>query len=278
MVAALLLAALAACAAPGGGEAPEATPAAAPGFAGPVVAREAVDSACVLPGAPRVLRREGGAVLQAWRFELADVHRRPVVPADSGFLAYRAAVRHAGADVRWPAAATAKQADGGETSGEADQAYNNRRVAAGDVGRIEPVTCLDALLFSVQNARVPQLDRPTEFIASVLRRPASADARRPELLVLFGAGEEMFPPKSVYGFDVVEAYLARGWTWWYVLHNHTLQEGQGGMALGTPAPSTSDVQLLRGLVDARGLEEVRVTNGFYTFRAAGAELAALRSP
>ena len=44
-----------------------------------------------------------------------------------------------------------------------------------------------------------------------------------ELAVVFGAGLEMFPPKSVYGFDVVEEHLADGWRWWYAIHNHTIQ-------------------------------------------------------
>jgi hypothetical protein len=128
-----------------------------------------------------------------------------------------------------------------------------------------------ALLFAEQNARVPQLERPTEFLASVLRRGAEEGE---EVVVIFGAGSEMFPPRTVYGFDVADEYLARGWRYWYVLHNHTRQ---GNGALGVPVPSASDVQLARNLAAERGLERVRVTNGFYTFEAAVDEMAVFRS-
>ena len=87
----------------------------------------------------------------------------------------------------------------------------------------------------------------------------------------------MFPPKSVYGFDVVNEYVARGWRYEYALHNHTIQKNGDRLALGTPALSTSDVQLSRNLVETTGLESVRVTNGFYTYRVGAEDLGLLRS-
>jgi hypothetical protein len=99
----------------------------------------------------------------------------------------------------------------------------------------------------------------------------------PRIIVLFGAGREMFPPKSVYGFDVVGEYVARGGRYVYALHNHTLQANGDRLALGTPALSTSDVQLTRSLVETSGLESARVTNGFYTYSVLSGDLGRLRS-
>lgn len=57
------------------------------------------------------------------------------------------------------------------------------------------------------------------------------------------------------------------------LHNHT-RHANG--ALGVPVPSTSDVRFVRSLAAARGLERVRVTNGFYSFDAAVDEISGFR--
>ena len=65
----------------------------------------------------------------------------------------------------------------------------------------------------------------------------------------------------VYGFDVVERYRKQGWRFDYVLHNHTLQKNGDRLALGVTVPSTSDIQLARGLAETIDLENVRVTNG-----------------
>jgi hypothetical protein len=87
----------------------------------------------------------------------------------------------------------------------------------------------------------------------------------------------MFPPKSVYGFDVVEEHLADGWRWWYAIHNHTIQRNGERLALGSPTLSTSDVHLMHNLAGDGGLESARVTNGFYTFTVAADELWKMRS-
>jgi len=112
---------------------------------------------------------------------------------------------------------------------------------------------------------------PTEFLASV-----PLDEAGERVAVVFGAGRDLFPPQSVYGFDVVDDYLAEGWRYWYALHNHTLQRTGDEIVLGVPAPSTSDISLAGDLAEDRGLQSVRVTNGFYTFIAETDELSRLR--
>ena len=233
---------------------------------------EPVDRRCAWTTEPDTLVEGNGTILQVRSFSAEPVYFRHVLPVDSSLLAYRERVREVGGDVRQPELRVPDSIAPASKAIWRDEAHNNALVYSGEVGAITPISCLDALLFAEQNRRVPQLERPTEFVASVLR-----DERKGELVVVFGAGREMFPPKAVYGFDVVEEYVAEGHDFWYTLHNHTLQSGDGTFVLGVPAPSTNDVSLSRALAASLGLESVRVTNGFYTFIAEVEELSELRA-
>ena len=51
----------------------------------------------------------------------------------------------------------------------------------------------------------------------------------------------MFPPRPAYRTEIVDAYLAEGWRYWYSLHNHT-RRANG--TLGVSVPSTSDVRVV----------------------------------
>ncbi len=229
-----------------------------------------IDAACALPTQPETVRRDGASVLEVWQFAAEEVFFRSVLPDDPGLHTYRAAVRADGADVVEPVA--------DEPTGDAEiwrrERHNSRLAHDGKVGRIRPIECLEALIFAHQHNRFSQLDNPTEFILSVLRKESEG---RLMLTLVFGAGGTMFPDKRFYGFDVVDGYLARGWSFWYVLHNHTLQANGERLALGNPVLSTSDVQLLRGLGESRSLAGARVTNGFYTFEIESGELGRLQS-
>lgn len=232
------------------------------------------EAPCALLGAPVVLREEDGAVLLTWEMHADPVFFGETLPTDSSFGAYRAAMVRDGADVVYPVADPPTSATEAEAQIWEDEFYNRDLAFAGGAGVIEPVTCLDALLFAWQAQRVPPIERPTEFLASVLRRSAAAG---PRLAVVFGAGAEMFPPRWAYGLDVVDRYRSEGWSYWYSLHNHTPQRNGELLALGVPVPSTSDVGLARALFEDRGMELVRVTNGFYTFSGTSEDLAAFRA-
>lgn len=232
---------------------------------------DTVESDCVLPSDPTTIIEDRGLVLKVWTFLLKEVHLRPVLPNDSGLLAYRATIHAEGADERYPMLHLPPARNEAEADVWRDENFNNDLAYEEGVGSIEPITCLDALLFAEQNARVPQLDRPTEFLASVLRRRMM---ERDEVVVVFGAGSEMFPPASVRGFEIVDEHVAAGWRYWYLLHNHTRQANG---ALGVPVPSTSDVRFARSLAAERGLERVRVTNGFYSFDATIGEITRFRA-
>ena len=244
--------------------------------AGSAVSRSSdrIDARCEMPTAPDTVRIDGASVLLVWEFQDDPVFSQFVLPADSAYLAYRAAIQADGADLEHPVSDEPTPQTEAEAELWRDERVNGDLAQSGEVGFIEPIRCLDALLFANQNSRVSQLTQPTEFLASVLQKDEAGHAR---LVVIFGAGEEMFPPKSVYGFDVVDEYVALGWRYRYALHNHTIQQNGELLALGTPALSTSDVQLTRNLAEGTSLESARVTNGFYTYTATAEELRRLRS-
>jgi hypothetical protein len=236
--------------------------------------RETTDARCAFPTEPETLRTDGSAVLLAWDFPDDAVYSQTVLPVDSAYRAYRTAIRADGADLKHPVSDQPTPQTDDEAELWRNEDINRDLAQTGEAGIIEQITCLDALLFAYQNSRVPQLTQPTEFLASVLRKEV---AGQPRLVVVFGAGDEMFPPKTVYGFDVVDEYVAAGWRYSYALHNHTIQQNGERLALGTPALSSSDVQLMRNLVEGTGLESARVTNGFFTYSVSARELDRLRS-
>lgn len=210
---------------------------------------------CELPE-PTVLRREGNAVLQVWELPAAAVWFGKTVPDAPGYLAYRAAIRAAGGDRARSVADAPQPKDDAERELWRREDHNAALMDAAG-GEVRPIRCLEAALFALQDARYSELTRPTEFIAHILRR----DDR---LKVYFAASDLMFPPKHFYGLEEVAAEVAAGWEYCVVLHNHTVRTLDRKLALGMPAPSTSDVQLFKGLVEDLGLREVWVTNGMYT--------------
>jgi hypothetical protein len=234
---------------------------------------EMMGEGCSLPE-PTVLLDEDGVVLQVWTFRLQEVHNSQNLPNDEGLIAYRAAVRDAGAAEIRPALYVPDSQSEAEAQIWRDEEHNNELAYTTMLSSFDHITCLDALLFAEQNRRVPQLERPTEFIASVLRLEGTEGD---DVTVVFGAGSDMFPPKSVYGLEVLDEYIANGWTWSYALHNHTLQRNGDAITLGVPVPSTADVQFMRGQAALRGLENVRVTNGLFTFSAPVSDLSEFRS-
>ena len=238
-------------------------------------AENAIAATCALPADPDTLAIDGTAVLLRWEFPDDPMFSSFTLPKDSAYQAYRTTIRSHGADLRIPIADSPELATEEEATLWRDERHNAELARRGEAGRIEPIRCLDALLFAFQNSRVSQLEQPTEFLASVLRRETEDGDSR--VAVIFGAGVEMFPPKSVYGFEAVDEYRSRGWRYAYALHNHTIQKNGDRLALGTPALSTSDVQLTRSLAADSDLEAARVTNGFFTYVVAGEELTLLRS-
>jgi hypothetical protein len=215
----------------------------------------AVAVRCELPEATLLLRQDN-SVLQVWELPVSPAWFGENLPDTTGYLAYRAAIRAAGADQARPVSDPPQPKDDAERELWRRE-YRNVALMYEGGGEVRRIQCLEAALFALQDARYSQLTRPTEFAAHILRR----DDR---LKVYLGASDQLFPPKRFYGLEEVAADVAAGWQYWVVLHNHPLAALAGRPALGVPAPSTSDVELFRGLAARLGLREVWVTNGMYT--------------
>ena len=243
---------------------------AAAGF-DPAGSPDSVTNRCRLP-APELVRQEGQSVLQMWHLPASHVLFQPMLPDDPGYLAYRAAVRADGADLRRPIADEPTADTPEQQASWARERANGELVHSGRIGVIEPIQCLDALFFAYQHRRYSQIERPTEFLVSVLRKQVDG---KTQLIAILGASDVMFPPKQFYGFDIVDDYLAQGWQFWYMLHNHTMQQRGERLALGNPVPSINDVHLVRGLAEGRSLHSARVTNGLYTSIIRAAEFERL---
>jgi hypothetical protein len=215
-----------------------------------------VAAVCSLPAeGPAVVRRDGAATLWVWNIEADPMLFEPGFPDDPGLVTFRRAV--GGDDVAPPAPESPATSDAAEAELWRRERRNAELVYGGRVGEVRPIHCLESILFAHQHRRFSQIDQPTELIASILRRGD-------QVRIYLGAGDQMFPPKSVYGFDLVEADLAGGWQLEAILHNHTVHRDGDAVVLGTPSPSTSDVQLMRALVESLGVRRVLVTNGVHT--------------
>jgi hypothetical protein len=226
-------------------------------YAGPVAgfSQGVAGATCALPEGT-VVRREGNAVLEVWELPAASVWFSETLPDSPSYHEYRSAIRAAGAENAKPVLDLVPPKDDSEREIVRSEHHNYALMYSGG-GEVRPVRCLEAALFALQNTRASQLTRPTEFIAHILRK----DDR---LKVYFGASDVMFVPKNVYGVGEVAGDVAAGWQYWVVLHNHPLQALNGKPALGVPAPSTSDVQFLKGFAQRLGLREAWVTNGVFT--------------
>ena len=221
-----------------------------------------IDSACSLgEQSPTIVKRDGNSILQFWTIPQRRVFFSRSLPDDTTFLDFRQTIRLANADINPPVADPPQPASENERQMWANEARNVEVAYSGRGGNVRPLQCLDALLFAYQNARYSQISHPTEFIASILRQSLNGQNM---LRIYFAGSDTEFPPKGFYGFDEIKQDMAMGWEFWTVLHNHTVQSNNGAPALGVPAPSTSDVDLLRSLSNSAGLQNAWVTNGFYT--------------
>lgn len=228
---------------------------------------------CHFPSYPTVVKAPDNGLLQYWKLEKSALWLGPLLPTDSAYVRYRRRIEEAGADLAQPVQYVPEPERNSEQWRR--ELHNVETAYSGQAGTLRPVRCLEALLFAYQNTRHSQLERPTEFIASVLRKRIEG---RTIFRLYFGAGDELFPPKEVYGFDEVERDVASGWEYVAMLHNHTIQDAGGELRLGVPAPSIADVQLLNSLVEDYGLERAWITNGLYTLDLSATDLAQYLGP
>ena len=216
------------------------------GLAGSAQARVA----CALPDPPKVLAEQGEAhakgsrLLQVWEFPDSAVFWSKAEPDGYGRFRARA----------------------GRLAGETDPvrllaqtpSRNNRLVAENAAAWIAPATCLEKLLFQIQDRRIDTFAAPTEFLGFVLRSP---DAAR--LKVYFYTVNQDGIGRASPAADRVAADRGSGWTVVAGLHNHNFHPGEPG--LNAPlAPSLPDAQFNASFAAEAGMAEAWITNGLDT--------------
>lgn len=206
------------------------------------------------------------------RFDLRDTRRlwQPAEP-DTTIARFRDAVRaRLGSDLE-PGALIERQRAifagiAGAMRGEAEI---SQHVLDGQLGRIAPISCLEAMLWKWQDARYPMLTHPTEFGAYVLRRPGA-------VRVYLSSDDRVGQRMRATVRDLVRVDVGAGFRLVAHLHNHpflfdrvvgdrmwTTPETQRDVA-GALAPSMSDVGFYRALFANDSLGEAWVTNGVYS--------------
>ena len=164
---------------------------------------------CRFPLTPAVVKTQGHALLQYWELEERGPWSEPLLPTDSAYTRYRRHIEEAGADQARPLQHVPEAERDNENWHR--ERYNVERAYSTQAGTLRPVRCLDALLFAYQNARYAQIDQPTEFLVSILRKRIEG---RTVLRVYFGASDELFPPRTSTASTRSGAmWLPAGSTW-----------------------------------------------------------------
>ena len=216
---------------------------------------------CRLPENPTIIYQNKNDVLKVWTVDSRPVYFSPRLPNDAAFLQFRRALEKAGAVVKFPPHTRPTSKAPKDVERWRKQEQNRAMVYSGKAGRVRPINCLEALMVAHQHSRFSQLTQPTEFLVAVLRKQING---KPMLRIYFGAGDGERVPKAVYGLDAIKKDGATGWTYWVNLHIHPIRKLNGKLALGSPSPSTPDVDFYRKLNRSLGLARAWITNGFYT--------------
>ena len=149
------------------------------------------------------------------------------------------------------------------------------RVLDGEIGRIESINCLEALLFTEHEARYPVEAGATEFLAFILRK----DGRLKAYLLSHGDTNGVSPSGELVRGRLRED-RAQGWILLANLHNHPFQfDNPSGDIGGTTVPSGDssygDVSVFQSGVSEYDMRGAWITNGFDTVRFDAADVAAL---
>lgn len=205
---------------------------------------------CAFPSGPKVLAEEGephakgSRLLQVWEFGDAPVWWSKAEPA--GYGDFRARVRR-----------LAGETDPVKLLDQTPSA-NGRLVAENASAWIAPATCLEKLLFQIQDQRIDTFAAPTEFVSMVLR---SADGAR--LRVYFYTVNQDGIGRASPISEPAMADHRAGWTVLAALHNHNFHPGDVRLNSAL-APSLPDAQLNLNMAREAGLQGAWITNGLHT--------------
>lgn len=127
----------------------------------------------------------------------------------------------------------------------------------GTIGEIRPINNLEAQLLNYQLKKYPLIAHPTEFHGFIVYHSQLHKYR-----VYFAASDQPFPPKPNLLITQLESDIKEGWKLKYHLHNH--YEPATNYYLGILAPSMSDAQYFKNLLEKYGLEKALITNGIHS--------------
>jgi hypothetical protein len=146
----------------------------------------------------------------------------------------------------------------------------HQRVLDGEVGQLGKVTCLQSVLFDLQNADWPLSDGPVEMGALVLQRQVGAGT---ELRAYVKTQEQndFLGLSMAELMPLVEADVVDGWQLLAHMHSHPLVPDGTFDIAGTVLPSSPDSQHYRDLRDQLGMLEAWITNGTDSARYVAAE-------
>lgn len=210
-------------------------------------------ASCAWAAPPEIVEQGPSELHQIWEIENRPILWREQLPPSPSLNAFRAEVR-----ARLPLLDPHTRWRRGLFAADS---YNQIVAAAGRVGRLAPMNCLEALLLSQQTARLPMLQQPSEFGAFILRSPL--DQKPERLKIYYSTQDRPGLRMNAQMMGRIERDRQAGWRVWSHLHNHNFfLSAQDPFA--SPSPSKTDVEFARRLQHSLGLEQMWVTNGFHT--------------
>ncbi|MFZ6666201.1 hypothetical protein [Peijinzhouia sedimentorum] len=143
-------------------------------------------------------------------------------------------------------------------------------VHTGTIGYIRPINSLESQILNYQLVKYPLLSHPTEFHGFIAFNEVLKKYR-----VYFGASDQPWPPHPDLLLEQLRKDIENGWQLKYHLHNH--YEPKSNDYLGILAPSMSDAQYFKMLLEEFKLEKALITNGFHTVEIESADFSKLES-
>lgn len=212
---------------------------------------------------PTVIHQAPHELLETWILDDAPILWTKRLPDNAALLGFRKEIQDRVADLD-PYSILRREYQDFVRSGEPSYLAETAKiqlVVAKEAGAIRPMNCLEAALLSVQLARQPMIEQPSEFGAFILR---NSDAVPAKLKIYYSTRDTPGGKIDPVMMDLIDADLASGWILWRHLHNHNFFfQGQVSV-MGGVCPSKPDVSLYLDFLKSRELRSASITNGFDT--------------
>ena len=136
----------------------------------------------------------------------------------------------------------------------------------GQVGTLFDARCFEMYLLARHTASFPLEQRPSEFMAFILRNKEQVN----QLRVYFSSGDanpDFSPPTSELVLERIQNDLSQGWIFESHLHSHPfLKQVYPDFLGGTVVPSDGDISSFNFWAENTGLKEAWLTNGITTVK------------